>query len=313
MLIIRLSSLGDILLTSPLLRSVKARYPDIKIDYVVKKQYADAIKYNPNIRKIFFYEDAEIDITENYDLIVDLQKNIRSKQITKKIKAPIVSFRKMDIEKFLLVRFKINKLKFSSPIPVRYAQTIGDLSLDNKGLEIFIPDNIMSDFIEGNNIAIAPGSRHFTKMWPVEYYIYLGKILSANKFRVVILGGKTDSQVCGQIHKMVPNSLNLCNEDDLLKTVSHMKKCRAVICNDSGLMHAACAARTPVLAFFGSTVKEFGFAPYNAKNLILENNSLSCRPCSHIGRDHCPKKHFKCMKEITPYMAFSHLNQLLNS
>lgn len=313
LLIIRLSSLGDILLTSPLLRSIKANYPDINIDFVLKIQYGDALRYNPHIRNLFFYEDGGINFNENYDLVIDLQKNIRSKQITKKIKAPVVTFRKLDIEKFLLVRFKINKLKNAPPIPVRYAETIGNFSLDDKGPELFIPDEISSELPEGNYIAMAPGSRHFTKMWPMKYYIYLGKILVANKFNVVLLGGKDDSMVCEQIHKMVPGSINLCNEDNLLKTAAHMKKCRAVICNDSGLMHTACAAGTPVIAFYGSTVKEFGFSPYNSENLILENISLSCRPCSHIGRDHCPKKHFNCMNEITPHIAFSNLNRLLNT
>ena len=90
-----------------------------------------------------------------------------------------------------------------------------------------------------------------------------------------------------------PTAINLCNEDNILQTVTDMKKCRAIVCNDSGLMHAACAAGVPVVSFFGSTVKEFGFTPYNNKNLILENNSLSCRPCSHIGREKCPEIAFQ--------------------
>ncbi len=77
-------------------------------------------------------------------------------------------------------------------------------------------------------------------------------------------------------------------------------------------MHTATAVDVPVIAFFGSTVKEFGFTPYNFKNLILENNSLSCRPCTHIGRNSCPEKHFKCMKDITPQSAFEKLSLLLN-
>jgi heptosyltransferase-2 len=77
-------------------------------------------------------------------------------------------------------------------------------------------------------------------------------------------------------------------------------------------MHTAAAVNIPVIAFFGSTVKEFGFTPYNSKNLILENNSLSCRPCTHIGRDSCPEKHFKCMEEITPQSAFEKLSLILN-
>ena len=88
--------------------------------------------------------------------------------------------------------------------------------------------------------------------------------------------------------------------------------CKTIICNDSGLMHAACAVKVPVIAIFGSTVKEFGFTPYRSKNLILENKSLTCRPCSHIGKSSCPKGHFKCMKEITPQSVHNSLIRFLD-
>jgi heptosyltransferase-2 len=96
-----------------------------------------------------------------------------------------------------------------------------------------------------------------------------------------------------------------------------MKKCVGIVCNDSGMMHTACAMEVKVLAIFGSTVKEFGFTPYAgreigflSRNLVLENKALSCRPCSHIGRDKCPKTHFKCMLELTPQLVYSNINLL---
>ena len=318
-LIIRLSSLGDILLTTPLIRSLKSKYPDIQIDFLLKEQYKGTVQHNPHLRSVYTlnenYDELAGIISKNkYDLIIDLQNNLRSHKLTRKTRSKKVRFKKHDIKKMLLVKFKINMLKGLPQIPVRYSNTIKGFNLDDKGLEIFIHEDKVSNLTDDRNyIGIAPGSRHFTKMWPSYYYIYLCKMLTVNDFTVVLLGGKKDKEICNEISELFPKAINLCNEDDILQTVTNMKKCRAIVCNDSGLMHAACAAGVPVVSFFGSTVKEFGFTPYNNKNLILENNSLSCRPCSHIGRDKCPKSHFNCMKEITPQMAFKNINLLLNT
>ena len=146
-------------------------------------------------------------------------------------------------------------------------------------------------------------------MWPKEYYIELGKKLIENNYNVVLFGGKDDKVICEEISSSLSKSINLCNDNNILQTAADMKLCKTIICNDSGLMHAACAVKVPVIAIFGSTVKEFGFTPYGSKNLILENNSLSCRPCSHIGKSSCPKHHFKCMKEITPQLVYDSLIQ----
>ena len=318
-LVIRLSSLGDILLTTPLIRSLKDQYPSIQIDFLLKEQYKDTLQFNPYLSNIYIlnenYDELATIISKNkYDLIIDLQNNFRSHKLTRKTWSKKVRFKKHDFKKMLLVKFKINVLKDLPQIPVRYSNTIRGFNLDDKGLDVFIPENKVTNLTEGNNyIGLAPGSRHFTKMWPGYYYIYLCKMLTVNDFNVVLFGGKNDKNVCNEISELFPKAINLCNDDDILQTVTDMKRCRAIICNDSGLMHTACAAGVPVVSFFGSTVKEFGFTPYKSKNLILENNSLSCRPCSHIGRDKCPKSHFNCMKEITPQMAFKNINLLLNT
>ena len=135
--------------------------------------------------------------------------------------------------------------------------------------------------------------------------------LTQNGYTIVLFGGKIDKDICAELVDKISGAINLSNNDELLQTAADMKLCKAIVCNDSGLMHTASATGTKVIAIFGSTVKEFGFAPYNCSNLILENNSLTCRPCSHIGRSNCPKKHFNCMKSIKPEFVFEKLKSLL--
>ncbi len=321
-LIIRLSSLGDILLSTPLIRTLKEKYPQIEIDFLLKERYKDVLVQNPYLNHIYEYPVNNDELTklieylknQNYDLALDLQNNFRSKRINSSIKVPKLKFRKKDLEKMLLVHLKINKLTGTPPIPVRYSKVLNEFQLDNNGLDLFTnkkPSNLFKD--DQKYIGFCPGSRHFTKMWPKEYYIRLGNILKNEKYNIALFGGQDDFDICKEISSQIQDSINLCNKDDILQTAADMKKCNAVVCNDSGLMHTACAEKIPVLAFFGSTVKEFGFTPYRNKNIILENNSLSCRPCTHIGKSYCPKRHFKCMVDIKPEIAFTKLNLLINS
>ncbi|MHB8852878.1 MAG: glycosyltransferase family 9 protein [Ignavibacteriaceae bacterium] len=320
-LIIRLSSLGDILLTTPLIRSLNEKYSGIKVDFVLREQYEDLLKYNNNIENLFLYKkDNSSNVflfnefkKRNYDLVVDLQNNLRSAEIRRKLKVRSTIFDKKTFDKFFLVHFKLNRFNGPQEIPKRYGETLPGFNLDDKGLELFYPVDIKPELNDDvKYIGIAPGSRHFSKMWPKQYFIDLCKMLLNDGFRIVIFGGKSDINLCAELTEKIPGSLNLCNEDKILLTAVNIKKCQAVICNDSGLMHAATAVGTPVLAIFGSTVTEFGFAPYKSKNSILENKLLTCRPCTHIGRESCPKKHFKCMLELTPVLAYTKLKEILN-
>lgn len=312
-LIIRLSSLGDILLTTPLIRSLKNQFPSLKIDMIVRDEYADTIKLNPYISQKHYYsrndqtnkELIKILSNFNYDFVLDLQNNLRSKKITSSLNTKIERFKKSSWQKFLLVNFKINKLKNAPQIPIRYSGTVSGLTLNRKGIDLVSDKNSSEKILDKNNlIGFCPGARHFTKRWPKEYFIKLGNLLIERGYQVVLFGGKIDEELCSEIANEISGSINLSNDDDLLQTTSDMRKCITVVCNDSGLMHVASATNTKIIAVFGSTVKEFGFAPYNCDNLILENNSLSCRPCSHIGKDHCPKKHFNCMMALRPEYVF---------
>lgn len=317
-LIIRLSSLGDILLTGPFIRALGQYYSEADLNFLVRKEFTDALRYNPGISDVWIYEknmNEKILIdkikSEKYDLVIDLQNNFRSRKICRKLNSRVIKFRKPGLRKFLLVNFKINLLKNFPSIPERYASVIPEINLDGRGLDLYLPPQITQELPAGNYIGICPGAKHFTKRWPADNFVKLGNMLNAIGYRILIFGGKEDRELCSLLHDRIKNSINMSNDNELPRTAVHMKMCKAVVCNDSGLMHTASAMNVPVAAIFGSTVKEFGFFPYKVKNVILENNSLSCRPCSHIGREDCPKKHFKCMNDLTPDQVLENITQLL--
>ena len=319
-LVVRFTSLGDILLTTPLLRSLKGQYPNIQIDFCILSGLEQTLQLNPYISELILYKKDDSTpaliqkkIHENsYDLIIDLQNNHRSHTLLHGLKSKTLQFNKRGWEKWLLVNLKINMMDGLPQIPTRYAQTIPKFKLDNGGLDFFLPDSIQPDIAkEDNYIGFCPVARHYTKMWPYDYFAELGEILSLHKFKVVLFGGKNDRSTCNLIASTIQGSVNLSNNNDLYRTAINMKECKAIVCNDSGLMHLASAMQVPVISIFGSTVPEFGFSPYKVKSEIIQYDQLKCRPCSHIGRDKCPQKHFHCMLRITPATVFQHLTQFL--
>ncbi len=319
-LVIRFSSLGDILLTTPFLRILHKKYPSAKIDFLIKNSFVDAIKYNPNISEVFSWQTeneiktivAELKLND-YDFVINLQNNFKSKKIVKKLGKKSFSFVKPNIKKFLLVQFKLNLLKAEKSIPERYVEVIPELEMDGNGLELFLPENINSGLsIDKTIIGFAPGAFHYTKRWTIEYYAALGNMLAEEGFTIAIFGGKSDIEICNNLHNKIKNSVDLSNDNQLFQTAIDMKKCKLIVCNDSGLMHTATAVRVPVVSIFGSTVQEFGFAPFGVKSLIIENNNLSCRPCSHIGKSTCKKKHFECMTKLTPQMVYKNIENFMS-
>jgi heptosyltransferase-2 len=309
--------MGDILLTTPLIRSIRKQNPSIQIDFVVKEEFFEVLQNNPYLTNIYKYPKDTSERNElikmlksnNYERVIDLQNNNRSREINYRLRRSTLQFRKNNLKKFLLVHFKINRLKKSPQIPVRYAKD-ARINLDDDGLDLFT-DNVADSRLELNEkyIGLCAGAKHFTKRWPKEYFIELGKKLESAGFKISLFGGPDELQVSEEIANQLANALNLCSES-ILQTAANMKMCKAIYVNDSGTMHLASAVNVPVIAFFGSTVKEFGFYPYKSENVVLEIKNLGCRPCTHIGRKACPLNHFKCMKEITPELAFNSLKRL---
>ncbi|MEO6902796.1 MAG: glycosyltransferase family 9 protein [Bacteroidia bacterium] len=309
-LIIRFSSIGDIVLTTPVIRCLKDQKPEIEIHYLTKNSFKSILENNPYLSKVHTIEKDIKEIVsvlkkENFDFIIDLHHNIRSLQIKKALGIQSSTFKKLNFKKWLLVNFKINILP---PIHVvdRYIQTLEPLGIKNdlKGLDFFIPlkeeVNITSLPLTHQKgfIGFVVGAKHFTKQLPIEKIISICKKINSP---IILLGGKEDNDRAEQIEKAVGATIyNACGQYNLNQSASLIKQAIRIISHDTGLMHIAAAFKKDIISVWGNTVPAFGFAPYMAGNesKIIEVLNLSCRPCSKIGYNKCPKVHFKCMKDI---------------
>jgi len=329
-LIIRLSSIGDILLSTPFIRQVKKTYPKAKIDFIVKNIYKDLLDFNPHLNKLYSLKlnkgrkelkELKVLLREcSYNVILDLHNNLRSNYLKRGIHAEkIYSIKKEKIKQTLLVQFKINLYKTETPIPDKYLAVAKDYDIldDGKGLDLYWNKNttdtartkMMSLGLDLNNrfICLAPGAGFYTKRWPEEKFEKLIALINRDhNFKIVVLGNDKEREI-GSLLKKQRNIIDSRGKLSLLETAYIISKGMMIVTNDSGLMHMATAVKTPVLAIFGSTVKELGFFPYRAESRVVENSGLSCRPCSHIGRNTCPKNHFKCMMEITPEDVYTEM------
>ncbi|MFH0734378.1 MAG: glycosyltransferase family 9 protein [bacterium] len=313
-LIIRFSSLGDVLLTTPILRALKKSYPTVTIHYLIKNEVKEAILFNPYIDKIIVFNktDKLTDLRssirlEKYDYIIDLHDNLRSMYITKGLN--VFRIKKPTLKKYLLVKFKINLLKQNKSVVEMYAAAIPEFKLDNLGLELFLNKGENVPCVENKTIGICPGAKHYTKRWEYNSYKELILLLTNSGYKVLLFGGTYDMEMCKHLADNNKNVENISTDNDLIAMGKNMLRCKLIVGNDSGLMHTASALKVPVIVIFTATVKEFGFAPYKAKSIIIENNKITCRPCSHIGKSVCPKRHFNCSKTITPLLVFNKLQK----
>ncbi|MFC2138212.1 glycosyltransferase family 9 protein [Bacteroidota bacterium] len=309
-LIIRFSSIGDIVLTTPVVRCLKQQVEGVEIHYLIKKRFSTLVKNNPYIDKVHEFE-GELSKTisnlkkENYHYIIDLHRSLRSKIVKSRLKVLSFSFNKLNFHKWLIVNFKINILP-NIHIVDRYLKTVSifDVNNDNKGLDYFIPEEdevklqSLPIKIENKYIAFSISANHNTKQLPADKIISICEKLP---FPVVLLGGEDNNELGSIIQKSVgQNVYNACGKYNLNQSASLIKQSDMVITHDTGLMHIAAALKKKIISVWGNTIPEFGMQPYlpGDDSKIVEVNNLKCRPCSKIGHNRCPKKHFKCMKEI---------------
>lgn len=332
-LIIRLSSIGDIVLSTPLIRVLRKKFPSTQIDFIVKKEFSELLKFNPHLTNLIEFDTSKgfkellklkgQVLKEKYDLIIDIHNNLRSVFLRTFSGAKVLKVNKRVFKRFLLVKFKINLYKNTTPVAQKYIETVSQLSIknDNQGLELFVPNDVIDiakdkiNFSESERyIAIAPSAKHETKRWLPERFAELGdRLMEKFNTKIILMGGKEDIQRCKVVESMMKNKpINICGKTSLLESAGILSICEMLITNDSGLMHIGSAMKIKVVAIFGSTVKEFGFSPYGTKSIIVEK-PIPCRPCSHIGRDKCPKEHFKCMREIQVDDVFHACVKLMGS
>lgn len=313
-LVIRFSSIGDIVLTTPVIRCLKNQIQDVEIHVLTKKKFSSLYKTNPHINKVYEYDDSlkknieELRL-ENYDYIADLQKNKRSLRVTRALHKPHNSFPKLNFKKFLLTTFKINLMP-DIHIVDRYFKAVEKLGVKNdyQGLDFFISEKndyplskLPENFQKGYH-AFVIGGTYKTKILPAVKVIEVIKKLNEP---VILLGGPDDVERAEEILSAIScqlSAISLVGKINLEQSASIVKNAKSVLTNDTGLMHIAAAFHKNIVSVWGNTVPELGMYPYlpneKEKCHIIECKDVKCRPCSKLGFKECPKRHFKCMMEI---------------
>ena len=313
-LIIRLSSIGDIVLTTPVIRAVKEQLPQVELHFLVKESMKDVLAFNPHIDKLHLYDtEHKNEIIkelhkENFDAIVDLQNNHRSRQVCRRLHIAPLRLKKLDFKKWVCVRMKLNFLP-DTHVVNRYFDAVRMLGVynDHKGLEFHIPESGVFDeddfpmVFEDGFVAVVMAAAHTTKRIPKDKVIEIGRILHKP---VMLLGGKDVSKVAEEVEDALGDrAYNGCGKYSLFQTASILQQADCVITGDTGLMHIAAAFQKPIAVLWGNTMPEFGMYSYMPGKRTLFRNfevyPLGCRPCSKLGHKKCPRKHFKCMQKIS--------------
>ena len=312
-LVIRFSSIGDIIFTTPVIRCLKKQVPGAEIHFLSKKNFKPVTEHNPYIDK-FYYFESDLDSLieelrkENYDYIIDLHKNFRSYKIRRSLKCKSLSYRKLSVQKFLLTKLGINLMP-GRHIVLRNLDTVAPLGVipDSGELDYFIgkEDAVPIDDLPASHsfgyIGIVIGASYKTKKLPVHKLQELCKLI---EHPIVLLGGKEEVAEGEAIASADPIKIyNACGKFTLNQSAYLVKKAKLIISHDTGLQYIASAFQKPTLAIWGGTSPKLDVEPWYGnrpatnlyRNFVVEG--LSCQPCSNYGTKECPQKHFKCMEQ----------------
>jgi len=312
-LIIRFSSIGDIVLTTPVIRCLKKQLPDSEIHFLTKESFGTIVENNPYIDKVHLLAHSWETVVhelklENYDYIIDLHHNLRTLRLKKDLGIRSFPFNKLNIQKWIYTNLKWNMMP-DVHIVDRYMKTVESFGVinDGEGLDYFVfgKDEVEQEDIPVSHhlgyIGLVIGAAHTTKKLPVEK---LKELCSKIAHPIILLGGKEDNENAKQIASVDPIKIyNACGKFNLNESADLVRKSKLIITHDTGLMHIAAAFKKKIISIWGNTVPEFGMYPYYGKDQIpnskFEIKGLRCRPCSKIGYAKCPREHFKCMRQIS--------------
>lgn len=320
-MILRLSSIGDVILTSPIIRSLATCLPESELHFLTKAAYAPLLDHHPQLEKVHRFEGnlqktiQELE-TEDFDFVLDLHQNIRTARIKLALGIPSATYSKDRWAVLAHTKFKLPTLPNRHTVE-RYAQTLDklDCQLDEGGLELHLPSeahkaaqDIVQRFFHRAPLGIVLGAGFLTKRWPAAHFIDL---INAYGNPVLLLGGPGERAFSNEIADslQVPH-LNATGHYNLVLSAALVRECQALITHDTGLMHVAAAFQIPAIVLWGNTAPEIGFAPYNAPHQNLQVEGLSCRPCTKLGHDQCPKSHFRCMNDLLPAQVLEALQTL---
>lgn len=311
-LVVRFSSIGDIILTTPVVRCLSKQL-DVEIHYLTKSGFRMLLESNPYINRIYSIEKGPGEVlaqlkSEQYDLVVDLHHNLRTFLLKQKLGRPASSFHKINLEKWMKVNLHVDLLP-KLHIVDRYMETVVRLGVQNDGagLDYFIPEDDVRWAVQYferlgilEHICISVGAAHQTKCLTTGQ---LTRLCQRMDVPVFLLGGKGELEKAAMICKHSgPHVYNLCGELTLHQSAACIDRAGLVISHDTGVMHMAAALKKPLISVWGNTIPAFGMTPYfgniKAWERRFEVSGLSCRPCSKIGYESCPKGHFRCIKDM---------------
>lgn len=327
-LVFRLSSIGDIVLTTALLRCLRNTFPDAQIDFVVKKQFADILRCVPFVSNVIeldskkgFSELLAIRNqlrNEQYDVALDIHKNWRSLFVCNTIGAKqVFRFNKHVFRRWVLTTFHKDIYNEVRPVYLRFidaAQQIGVVP-DGKYTELVVPEQLgksMKDiFVQANIsfekriIALCPGASFSNKQWLVEKFQQLAKrVVLDFDAQVILLGGKKESEMCETIANE-SGAVSFAGKFDLSQSIAALSMASLTVANDTGMLHVSEALGVPVVGIYGPTARQFGYFPILPQSKVAQVDNLPCRPCTKMGMNHCPKKHFSCMNNISVEMVLA--------
>ncbi|WP_083732923.1 glycosyltransferase family 9 protein [Spirosoma montaniterrae] len=308
-LILRFSSIGDIVLTTPVVRCLKQQLPGVSVHFCTKRAYQPLIEHNPHIGHRHYLDDRLPDLirqlrAERFDYVIDLHNNLRTRLIKTALGVRSYTVDKLNLRKWLYVRFKVDVMP-DLHIVDRYLATVVPLGVrnDDLGLDHFIPDHEQVPFSslpithQFGYVAYAIGGQHATKRLPASRMVDLCRQLNEP---VILLGGTNDRAAGEQVVALLGSKrvYNACGLYSINQSASLIQQARMVFSHDTGLMHIAAAFQKTVYSIWGNTTPRLGMYPYKTKFIVLENQTIHCRPCSKIGHDYCPLGHFRCMIDL---------------
>jgi heptosyltransferase-2 len=323
-LIIQTAYLGDVILTLPIVQSLKKLMPDSFIDFLCIPSTANVLENNILIRNVIRYDKRNSGLSgllkiiskirkERYNIVICPHRSFRSALLTYCSYARIKIGFNRNLMSFLLTR-KVNydrssheiqrNLELVKNIPgIRFtdpANTLKPELFPSDNDKLFV-DKLLSSASSSRLITFAPCSKWFTKQLPLHKSAEIVKAFINSGNTVILIGGADDIPYCRNIEKEITGSplMNLCGRLTPLQSTVIIGRSRCLISVDSAAAHLCASTDTPIIQIYGSTVPAFGFYPLTSKNVIIENGSLSCRPCTDHGKRRCPLKHFKCMEDLS--------------
>lgn len=318
-LVVRFSAIGDIVLTTPLLRALRTRHPEAHITFVTRQVYQPLLADNPRINEVIgwepntpFGELAAALRARRFTHQLDLHGSLRSGRLRRALGGRWGKYPKHRLARMVLIRAKRNYYRDTRHVAERYFDAARHLDVrpDGAPAELYLRREavVRADaFLEAHRLgrertllAVAPGAAHATKRWPARHWAALiGRLTT--RADVVILGGPAEAELGARLAEAGGGrAASAAGCFDLQGTAALLKRARSLAAGDTGVMHMASAVGTPVVALYGPTVEPFGFFPYRARATVLQRNDLSCRPCSAMGGPRCPLGHHRCLETILP-------------